>query len=233
MYNAITSENADVITVGHFQDDGVKIKDDTFFYDIPVIKREQIFDQYVLPVIGKIYAGGYVNYPGYVWGRLYRKSCITDECFVSEREVYTEDDLFQMYLSRNIQKAVFLNEKMYYYRQNSASLTHVYRQNMWEMLKKRHQLVMSFLKENGRTDNRDRIWASAFYAVYVSVTNAYNLRSYFRVKEELKTIRNDSFTCKVLRGTDKSLLRPRQLLFYRLFYFRFYFGVFLFRNLLF
>lgn len=233
LYQKIEAHAADVCTGGHYQDDEGKIIEDTFTYPEVCIEENQIFGEYVLPVIGKIYAPGYKNYPGYVWGRLYRKACITDACFVSEREVYTEDDLFQMYLSKQIKKAVFTNEKLCYYRENSNSLTHVYRKNMWEMLKKRHTLVEEFLKEYPQEDVEERLQGSAYYTVYVSVTNAYNLSGYHAFCKEMRKIREDVFAKEILKRLDTKLLRPRQRMLYELLRCKCYMGIYYMRDLMF
>ena len=229
----IEQEEADVVVCSHYQDVEGELKEDTFTYTKKIVNQDELMDDYVLPIIGKIYAPGYVNYPGYVWGRLYRRSCVSNQCFVSEREVYTEDDLFQMYLSENIHKVVFTNEKLCYYRVNPNSLTHVYRRNMWCMLKKRHNRVLEFLEKHGREQEKARIQGSAFYSIYVAVTNAYNRTHYGVYRNEVEEIREDEFTSELISKMDLKLLRPRQKLFYTLFDFRCYFLLYHFRTLMF
>lgn len=186
----------------------------------------------ILPIVGKVYADGYDNYPGYVWGRLYKRKCITDKCFVSEREVYTEDDIFQMYVAENVHRIVFIEDKLVYYRDNSESLTRRYRTGMWDMLKKRHELVKNYFEKNN-IDNSVRLMGSAFYTIYVSVTNSYLLGSFRPCKSELKVIRQDEFAIKALNIIDISLLRPRQKLFYVLFRLRLYILVYYLRKFMF
>lgn len=203
-------QDADVCTCGHFQDADGNIIEDTFNYPVYKIEKDDILTEYVLPIIGKIYADGYLNYPGYVWGRIYRKSCISSECFVSEREVYTEDDLFQMYLSKSIDKAIFISDKLVYYRVNQNSLTHAYRNNMWSMLKKRHEYVIDFFKNIQLPDVEDRLLASAFYAMYITLRNAYEIPQYSEFKKEISGMLTDSLPEIVFSKFNKALLRPRQ-----------------------
>lgn len=233
LFDTIEQEKADVVVCGHYQDEEGQLKEDTFTYPKKYVEQDALMDEYVLPIVGKIYAPGYVNYPGYVWGRLYRRSCITSQCFVSEREVYTEDDLFQMYLSEQIHKVVFINDKLCYYRVNNNSLTHVYRKNMWNMLKNRHNRILLFLKKHGKEQEKARIQGSAFYIIYVAVTNAYNHSEYQKYRTEMQEIREDSFTKKLLPQMDLKLLRPRQKMFYTLFRLKCYFLLYHFRTLMF
>lgn len=231
LYNIIVAEDADISVCGHYRDDNGRIITNTYEMQGRIID-DRIIEEYVLPVVGKVYAGGYDNYPGYVWGRLYKRNCITDNCFVSEREVYTEDDIFQMYVSENVHRIVFIEDKLVYYRDNSESLTRRYRTGMWEMLKKRHKLVQNYFEKHN-INNSVRLMGSAFYTIYVSVTNSYLLGSFKACKGELKTIRRDDFAEMALKNIDISLLRPRQKMFYILFRLRLYLLVYYLRNLMF
>ena len=231
LYNALKDNDADICVCGHYRDDNGTIISNTYPIRDRVIDGN-VIEEYVLPVIGKIYAPGYDNMPGYVWGRLYKKECLSEKCFISEREVYTEDDIFQMYVSEKAKKIVFIKDKLVYYRDNSQSLTRRYRNGMWNMLKNRHALIETYFEEQG-IKNDDRLIASAFYAIYVSVTNSYILGNRKDCVKELKTIRKDAFARRTLNKIRTDLLRPRQKLFYYLFKMKCYSLVYLFRNVMF
>ncbi|SKB63950.1 Glycosyl transferase family 2 [Lachnospiraceae bacterium] len=231
LYKALTDSDADVSVCGHFRDDNGVIIEHTYEMPDRVIEGN-IIDEYVLPVIGKVYAVGYENYPGYVWGRLYRRECISEKCFISEREVYTEDDIFQMFIAENAQKIVFIKDKLVYYRDNSESLTRRYRKGMFDMLKRRHGIVCDYFKEH-KINNDVRLMGSAFYTLYVSITNAYLLEGEKSAVSEIKSIREDRFTENALKTVRFSLLRPRQKMFYILFRFKLYKLVYRMRNLMF
>ena len=231
LFRALTDAGADMSICGHYRDEDGKIIENT--YPIPDrVLDGNITNDYILPIIGKIYAPGYENFPGYVWGKLYKRECITDKCFVSEREVYTEDDIFQMYVCENVNKIVFIKDKLVYYRDNVKSLTRRYRNGMWDMLKKRHMLVEEYFKAHNIKD-KDRLIASAFYAIYVSVTNSYLHGNVTECVKELRAIRKDSFAVKTLKEVRTKLLRPRQKMFYMLFKLRCYHLVYHFRNTMF
>lgn len=231
LYKALKDNDSDISVCGHYRDDNGVIISNT--YPIPDrILEGNITEEYILPVVGKIYAQGYTNLPGYVWGRLYKKECISDRCFVSERDVYTEDDIFQMYVSEKAKRIVFIKDKLVYYRDNSQSLTRRYRNGMWNMLKKRHILVEDYFKENNIKDD-DRLMASAFYAIYVSVTNSYLIGNRNGCVKELRTIREDSFARDTIRRINTKLLRPRQKMFYYLFKMRCYSLVYILKNAMF
>jgi glycosyltransferase involved in cell wall biosynthesis len=227
------SEDADVCTCGHFQDKEGQLIENTFTYPVPKIEKDNMISGYVLPIIGKIYAKGYLNYPGYVWGRVYRKSCITDQCFVSEREVYTEDDLFQMYLGDKLNRAVFIPDKLLYYRVNEMSLTHAYRKNMWKMLKTRHQRVLDYFKDKSLPQLEERLSASAFYAVYVTLRNAYELDKYSDFRKEISQMVGDPDSRSMINSLNTDLLRPRQKMMVFLLKNRLYIAAYYMKNALF
>ena len=229
----IEETDADVCSCGHFQDADGTIIINTFDFKNKIIAKEHIEDEYVMPIIGKIYAEGFINLPGYVWGRVYRKECISDKCFVSEREVYTEDDIFQMYLSSRINKAVFIPDKLVYYRVNSASLTHAYRKNMWNMLKNRHLRVEDFFKGSKSGQKEQRLWASGFYAIYVTLRNAYEQNDFKAFKAEIKEMLDDSTAKDILNKLPNEFLRPRQKMMVLLMKMHFYRGLYGAKNLLF
>ena len=233
LLNKIMEMDADVVTCGHYQDADGKIIENTFEFPNLLIEKDNIVKEYLLPVIGKIYASGYLNYPGYVWGRIYRRKCISENCFVSEREVYTEDDIFQMYLSANLNKAVFIPDKLVYYRINETSLTHAYRENMWDMLKERHRRVEDFFCNLRNIEIYDRVAASGFYAVYVTLRNAYEQNDYGKFKYDISCMLKDSFSKKVLKKIDFRKLRPRQKLMIILLSCRMYFALYKLKNALF
>ena len=129
-------------------------------------------------------------------------------------------------------KIVFIKDKLVYYRDNVKSLTRRYRNGMWNMLKKRHMLVEEYFKAHNIKD-KDRLIASAFYAIYVSVTNSYLHGNVTECVKELRAIRKDPFAVKTLKEIRTKLLRPRQKMFYMLFKLRYYHLVYYFRNTMF
>ena len=137
-----------------------------------------------------------------------------------------------MYVCENVNKIVFIKDKLVYYRDNVKSLTRRYRYGMWEMLKKRHMLVEDYFNAH-KIEDKERLIASAFYAIYVSVTNSYLHGNVKDCVEELRVIRKDPFAIKALKELRTDLLRPRQKLFYILFKLRCYHLVYHFRNIMF
>ncbi|XME03222.1 glycosyltransferase family 2 protein [Lachnospiraceae bacterium C1.1] len=202
--------DVDVCSCGHYQYlDGEVISKTYDFPDI-VIDKSQILDEYLLPIIGKIYSEGYKNYPGYIWGKMYKKSLISDECFPSERDFFPEDDLFHLYISPKIQKAAFISDKLVYYRVNEISFTHSYRKDIWRMCKNRHERVAEFFADTNEKKVRERITASGFFSVYVTLRNAYELDDYSKFKDEIIEMLNDSAYKHIIKEIDFGLLRPRQ-----------------------
>ncbi len=211
MLDKIISEDADVCTCGHYQFTDETLISSTYDYKEPVVLQDKMLEGYLLPIIGKIYKEGYLNYPGYIWGRIYKRNIIEVKCFVSERLCLPEDDLFHMYLTPNLKKAVFIEDKLVYYRVNEASLTHSYRSNMWNRLKNRHKQVTEFFNNYPKSKAiSERVWASGFFSVYVALRNAYEKGTYNDFKKEMKAVRRDPLIHDVFKNINYALLRPRQ-----------------------
>ena len=234
MLHKIIKEDADVCNCGHYQFKDETIIENTYDYNDPIVFKNEMMDKYLLPIVGKIYKEGYVNYPGYIWGKIYKRSVISEECFVSERQVLPEDDIFHLYITPNLNKAVFIKDKLIYYRINDTSLTHSYRRNMWKRLKNRHQLVVNFFKHYPQNIHiRERVWASGFFSIYVALRNAYELDNYQQFKSEITEVLNDSMAKDILKSTPYNLLTLRQRLMHALLCKHMYYILYISKKLIF
>ncbi len=233
MIEKMIETGSDVCSCSHFQYDNGNVITNTYEFPSLVIDKQQILDEYLLPIIGKIYADGYKNYPGYIWGKMYRRSLISCDCFPSERDFFPEDDLFHLYISKKINKAVFISDKLVYYRVNETSFTHAYRKNIWQLCKNRHLRIVEFFNDNMDSRIQKRVSASGFFSVYVTLRNAYESGGYISFKKELKEMIGDDTFKPILLELDNKLLRPRQKVMVVLLRFRCYFFLYHVKNILF
>ncbi len=166
-----------------------------------VIQKEEIAETYQLAIIGKICNSKYPNVPGFMWMRLFRRDLIEESYFVSEREVFTEDEIFNLLYSTSIDRIAVVHKPLYYYVQHSESLSNRYRANKWEMLCRRYVLCEEWLQNNNlHTLAIDRLAAAAFSAVCSSLDNAMLLGSYYDFLEHTKCIRNSNFYKQAVKG---------------------------------
>ena len=104
---------------------------------------------------------------------------------------------------------------------------------MWSMLKNRHRYVNGFFKGKSIPEQEERLIASGFYAIYVTLRNAYEAGNYSDFRIDLKEMLNDEFSLTVLKSLKSELLKPRQKLMAFLLKKKLYFALYYSKNLLF
>lgn len=85
-----------------------------------------------------------------VWKNMYRTSFLKQYklSFVSEREVYTEDQVFNLAAYYSANKIVCIDKPLFYHRIVSGSLSQGYRENLPLMIEKRYEVIKEFLHKN-------------------------------------------------------------------------------------
>ena len=181
-----------------------------------VIEHNQLLEEYQLPLIGRIYDGKHVNIPGFMCIRLFRRELIRDSYFISEREVFTEDDLFNLYYSTSIQRIAVVHTPLYYYVQHPESLSNCYRDKKWEMLCTRYYLCEKWLADNNITSaGEERLLAASFSAIYSALDNAVSIGSYEGFINVFRTIcLSDLYQDSIRRIKPKSLSKGQRIIYY-------------------
>lgn len=113
-----------------------------------IISRDMFREKFILPAVYFLPDQDENAYPDFVWLRLYRKSVIVEECFVSERVCYTEDLFFQFNALMRARRVRIISLPLYHYVVTSQSLTLRFRENKWQMVKKRYDMVVDFCEAN-------------------------------------------------------------------------------------
>ena len=103
------------------------------------------------------------------------------------------------------------------------------------MLKSRQQHICSFFEKIQPQPEQlnYRLLASAFYAIYVSLRNAYELNSFADFKKDIEQILNDKLAHKTLKELPQKIMSPRQKLMVILLRLKWYRGLYYFQKLLF
>ena len=128
--------------------------------------------------------------PNYLWLRMYSRNVISDQCFVSEREVYTEDLFFNAEAYLKCSKIAFVDAPLYHYCLNGASLTHRHRKNKYEMEKKRIQGIEKIFETYEIRDCK-RVYLANLRMIWECIENAARAGSYAAFKEEVKPLFQD------------------------------------------
>lgn len=196
------------------------------------INKNQFNDYMILPIIGRFQIGNYINFPGFIWLRLYDKSVLSRGDFVSEREYFTEDDIFNLIVLKKVQKIAFINEPLYYYWQGPSSLTQSYRKDCWNMLLKRYFFCCEYCLKNDIIQiAKDRLDFALFQAVSFSIDNICKLHDYFAFKKEIIQICSNDEVKSLFKQINKKLMSKSQLLLYYLIKIRMYLIIFLYRQI--
>lgn len=211
------SENAQLSICGYTLVDSGSQKDILPPWNQSILDESQLAECYQLPLIGRILDGKHINVPGFMCIRLFRRSLIQDSYFVSERAVFTEDDLFNLYYSNSINRIAVVHAPLYYYVQHPESLSNRYRPQKWEMLCRRYELCEKWLIEHHLdTAGTDRLLAASFSAIFASLDNAVSIGTYKEFVKATEEIRSSDFYRDSIRNINSKMLSKGQRIVYYL-----------------
>lgn len=114
--------------------------------------REKIRNKILLPLFGQLPyegAGHYVDWSSCIG--LYKLSVIKNYeiKFLSERDIVSEDLIFNIQFMQAIDSAFVIDKRFYHYIQNDGSLTHSYREDRFEKCLKLYSALLDLLKKTG------------------------------------------------------------------------------------
>lgn len=168
-------------------------------YQEESIKGSQnILQQYVLPLFG--HGGqGEISIPGFTCVRLYRKDLLEDAHFQSERKFYLEDHILNLMYVKKVHTIAIVNEPLYNYCVNFASLSNCYRKNKWQMYCNIFGWYDVYIKDNGIKGADSRLYNFKMSALCATVDNAVNIGSYSGFREEIMPLYNDSIFKRTIK----------------------------------
>lgn len=205
LVTAIEKEQADLALCGYNTVCNGQIEAKKLPYQTSIIDgRENIISDYILPLIGD--SEKEINIPGFLCIRLLKKALIQRHYFKSERKYFLEDHVFDLYYGDLINKIAVVNESLYYYCVNRASLSNCYRKNKWQMYSNLYQFFLKYMNERKIIDKDKRLDNFVVEAIFLSVDNAVLAGNYVAYKTELALILNDSLADKLIgHATSKGL----------------------------
>ncbi len=84
------------------------------------------------------------------WMQLIKAGLITENIFVDTKKIGTEDLWFQIQAYKNADSLAYINKPMYHYRRdNTDSLTSVYKEKLYAQWGTLYEMIIDFIKENG------------------------------------------------------------------------------------
>lgn len=209
----IVETNAQISMCSYYTENEIAKQPQSLYFreDYLIIENEDIFSKYVLPQLPSTKETD-VFLPSFMWLRMFRKDILSDNLFISEREVFQEDLAMSLMLYKRISKIVVANIPLYYYCINQGSLTMKYRDNLWEMKCRLYDIICNETKNCTNPSLMYRKDGFLFSACLLSLKNASLKGLSFYIKE-VKKIINSNIVRDIL---SHSLIKPLPIK-YRLF----------------
>lgn len=207
LYGSAKQYDADVSMCAYYTDClGEKtVRKFAFLQGVKTIEKKDIVEAYVLPQLPDVQRKG--NFlPSFLWLRMFKRSLLTDDLFVSERLVYQEDLVFTTRIFPRINRIAVVSKPLYNYCVNQGSLTQCYRPNAWEMMMNLHDELVQDLAGVHGEEKGYRMDGMLLCAVHFALINASRSRNYRLFKNVYKTISKNLRVMQMLDRTPASRL---------------------------
>lgn len=151
--NASEKYNADVVFWPYIKEFSNSQKDNYLFDKTEIIWSEKNINQLSRRMVGLV--GDELANPQSIdnlvtaWGKLYKKSVISDVRFTDTKIIGTEDALFNIEVFLGINSAVYIPDLLSHYRKdNESSLTHNYKKKLVSRWKEMYSRIKFLLDRN-------------------------------------------------------------------------------------
>ena len=187
LVHALEAEQAELAICAYFTERDGKSTPQLLPYTAPRLSgRARIESDYILPLLGHAAQG--INIPGFVCLRLMRRALMQPSFFASEREYFLEDHVFDLLYADGIRTIAVVNEPLYHYCYNGASLSNRYRENKWGMYQKLLSFYRDYVRQRNLRGGEERMTGFLHSAFHASVDNAVLSGSYRSFRGELGEI---------------------------------------------
>lgn len=169
-------------------------------------EREEVIRRMIVPLMGNDKRVGEKECNGYACMCMFRRAVIAGNgvAFRSEREVFHEDEVFQLTFFLYVQKASFVEAPLYYYCYNQQSLSRVaHTQRIWKVGKNLISIFRDFSRQYGLEEEcARRIDLYLLFYVLYAVRNECVESLYSGTAEEhianLRTVFEDAEVQRIL-----------------------------------
>lgn len=228
-YQNIVETGAEISICNYFLETNGIEKQIELYHEKNVYEQDEFISKLLLPAIYPIFEDD-TRIPNFLWLRLFDRAVISEECFVSEREVYTEDLFFNAEAYRKCKKISVTDCYLYHYCLNSSSLTHKFRKNRYEMGKNRIEKIKSFLEKVNRLDS-NRIYLANIRMIWECIDNAMRLGSFKEFQKEVEIMfENPILHTLPLKKVLKFVSKGEKICYF-CFKIRWYWGVYCFKKI--
>lgn len=134
-----------------------------------VIEKTDFNTEIILPMLSQK-AEDKTDIPSFYWNHLYKKDCLSEKCFISDKICTREDAYTNLKILDNINRIAVVDKNLYNYRVNMNSITVAYRENRLERDLYYINFIKNLLKEKN-INNDDRLNALIYGAAYGNIDN--------------------------------------------------------------
>ncbi len=187
LYNSIVDNNAEMCICAYYYEKEGNLRPHSLPNDRFCIT--DIKEEFVLPIVSESNNYSKRMLPNFMWLRMIKRDIISEDLFVSEREVYQEDLVFNLLVSNKLNRISLINKPNYIYCHNGASLTEKYRNNAWQMQINLYNTICRFCHDNGYSVE-DSLAKRLINAVVFTVRNAVKI-DYQRFLQDIKLMKKD------------------------------------------
>ncbi len=187
LYKSIADNNTQMSICAYsyekdgYQTDYLLPRHETLLTNIP--------EEFVLPILCDNYKSN-IMLPNFMWLKMISRDIISEDLFVSERDVYQEDLVFNLLISNRLKSISLINKPNYVYCHNGESLTEKYRDNAWQMQINLYNIVKEFSERNSY-DVDDALARRLINAVVFTVRNA-SKSDYNGFLQDIKHMKKDN-----------------------------------------
>lgn len=202
LYDAISTHSADISMCAYYTDDGNELAVQSLCQKQPVVilEREDILKKYMLPQLPSS-CDKDEHLPSFMWIRMFRRKILTEDLFVSERDVYQEDLALSLLIYKKIERIAVVNKPSYYYCINPGSLTLRYRDNLQNMLRNMYGIINRCIDDGNRNEILNRKIGFVLWAILYLLRNSSHKGFCEYVKTVFFVYTEKSF-CKSLLHTN-------------------------------
>lgn len=194
LYSEIEDNNADIAICRYARlyPDGV-IRETEEPLKLGELGKEEIKEKLILPMIGTPLSAP-ANPPimGCNWRCLYRKKIISKLNIEFQKVKIAEDLLFHLTYLCKSQKAIVIDDVLYYYRLNPNSALQSYITNYWDDRNKQFELLYNVLKDNYALNGEivERLNSTRLYFTCSCIINECHKKNEKNLFEKLRTMKN-------------------------------------------
>ena len=182
LYEIMLEDKSDICICSHYTVDNQGRIQEHYFQNVPEkLRRKDIINYLILPLIGAEVKTNAKAIEGFVWRNLYKRELLNNYEFKSEREYFAEDIVADLELYTRCEQISIINRCLYYYRYNGESLSYSYRPNVCVLLNNLLQWEEVYLRKEQLLEvGIKRIYATGVKFFLFSIQNVKK----GRLKEE-------------------------------------------------